>query len=53
MSIKRNRFYEAFNADTLRYDVIDRRSHKIVRTFEDEGGAMMWSLMLNNREQSH
>lgn len=51
MSIKR--FYEAFNADTLRYDVIDRKGHKIVRTFEDEGGAMMWSLMLNNREQSH
>lgn len=50
MSTKRNRFYEAFNADTLRYDVIDRKSHKIVRTFDKKYGAMMWSLMLNNRE---
>ena len=50
MSTKKNRFYEAFNADTLRYDVIDRKSHKIVRTFDKKYGAMMWSLMLNNRE---
>lgn len=48
----KSKFYEALNADTMRYDVIERKTHKVVRTFEKRYGAMMWADMLNNREAS-
>jgi hypothetical protein len=46
------RFYDAYNADTLRHDVIDRNTHKVVRTFDKKDGAMLWAAMLNNRGAS-
>jgi hypothetical protein len=48
----KSKFYETFNADTLRYDVINRKTYKVVRTFDKKYGAMMWAAMLNNREAS-
>jgi hypothetical protein len=48
----KNKFYEAFNADTLRYDVLNKKTYKVVRTFDSKYGAMMWAAMLNNRGAS-
>lgn len=37
----------------MRYDVIDKKTHVVVRTFDKKYGATMWALMLNTRRTSN
>lgn len=48
----KNKFYQAFNADTLRYDVLNKKTYKVVRAFDKKDEAIMWAAMLNNGETS-